>query len=653
MAPRRRLARITAHLQGAALRRPRTASVAAEPDPKPLLLDDREMKEFIKSGVHMIPPGSPGMPDASVHYANWEDACAMQESATAGVHSIADNVIASVPGVRDVLESPAVRGVLQSVLGKGYTYHPHHFMHMTSPQTDQFWHKDSGRPWGGRKMRHHHSIEAMLLYYPMDCEEDLGPTVLLPMTSYWEDGPKPPEGGIPKDATPEQKDDIFSSSFDTLGWPRESAPHKVIVKAGTLALVHFDIYHRGSRRLESADDEGRKRVMYKFWLSRTEDPVEPSWDHTPAPDDESPSAFADAPGGLGPVWTHSWNYLRGCPAGGRGVGPTAVHASVAELQAQITGTSEPERIAAAYELAALAPESAAAMQALSDSLLAGEATGDVLGNGGDKNDLMELGLATRRAAVYGLVALGPLATPTFAAAARHESSEVRAYGAHGLGESGALDDDGVVSLLAEVVATDDNRFVRACAAEAVGCAARRAAALRRLGQPTPTEGAWAAALLPGLALGGEEVGSEGGAGDASRQKSGVLKFTTRNMVRECASISALSICANAAALPSVPEADWLALIATLAGLVSARDGDPRDDDRFSYGFEVQALHRLASGAGALPTAVAEAAAAAVAEPLVWVPPELLLANGTPSLEIEQPHFDTERFLWVPAPEAAA
>ena len=139
MAPRRRLARITAHLQGAALRRPRTGSVAAEPDPKPLLLDDGEMKEFIKSGVHMISPGSPGMPDASVHYANWEDACAMQESATAGVHSIADNVIASVPGVRDVLESPAVRGVLQSVLGKGYTYHPHHFMHMTSPQTDQFW----------------------------------------------------------------------------------------------------------------------------------------------------------------------------------------------------------------------------------------------------------------------------------------------------------------------------------------------------------------------------------------------------------------------------------------------------------------------------------------------------------------------------------
>ena len=26
---------------------------------------------------------------------------------------------------------------MQSVLGEGFTYHPHHFMHMTSPNTDQ------------------------------------------------------------------------------------------------------------------------------------------------------------------------------------------------------------------------------------------------------------------------------------------------------------------------------------------------------------------------------------------------------------------------------------------------------------------------------------------------------------------------------------
>ena len=85
-------------------------------------------------------------------------------------------------------------------------------------------------------MRHHHCVEAMLLYYPQDTTEDLGPTVLLPGTPYWEDGPKPPPGGMDA-ASPEEKDSIFNSSFKKLGWPEETAPQKVIVKKGTVALV--------------------------------------------------------------------------------------------------------------------------------------------------------------------------------------------------------------------------------------------------------------------------------------------------------------------------------------------------------------------------------------------------------------------------------
>jgi hypothetical protein len=143
-----------------------TASAAATADaPQELvLLDDAQMKEYIKTGIHMILPDSPGMPDLATHTANWEAACAMQEDAAAGVRSIGDNVVSSIPGVRTLLKSSAVRGALESVLGQGFAVHPHHFMHMTSPSTDQFWHKDSGRPWGGRKMRHHHSVEGMLLY---------------------------------------------------------------------------------------------------------------------------------------------------------------------------------------------------------------------------------------------------------------------------------------------------------------------------------------------------------------------------------------------------------------------------------------------------------------------------------------------------------
>eukprot|EP01043_Picozoa_sp_COSAG02_P073505 COSAG02_NODE_14321_length_1284_cov_2.267511_2_plen_136_part_00 len=81
-------------------------------------------------------------------------------------------------------------------------------------------------------------------------------------------------------------------------------------------------------------------------------------------------------------------------------------------------------------------------------------------------------------------------------------------------------------------------------------------------------------LLPGLSLGGEEPGAEGGAGDAARHFSNPVtdyKFTTRNMVRENASVSALSLCANAVELSEiVPEEDWLRLVETLEGLTSAR-----------------------------------------------------------------------------------
>ena len=109
-----------------------------------VLFDDARMKEFVKRGVVLIPPDAPGMPPLDVHDANWADGCTLQEDAEAGVHSIGDNIVARIPGIRRILESAAVRGALQSVLGEGYTYHPHHFMHMTSPGTDQFWHKDSG-----------------------------------------------------------------------------------------------------------------------------------------------------------------------------------------------------------------------------------------------------------------------------------------------------------------------------------------------------------------------------------------------------------------------------------------------------------------------------------------------------------------------------
>ena len=122
-----------------------------------------------------------------------------------------------------------------------------------------------------------------------------------------------------------------------------------------------------------------------------------------------------------------------------------------------------------------------------------------------------------------------------------------------------------------------NRFVRACAAEAVGCMARRAAVICSSSPQSSNVLPYAqlaSIVIPGLSLGGEEPGVEGGAGDAARHFSNPAieyKFSTRNMVRENASVSALSLCANAAELGDVvPEKDWLMLVKTLHGLTSAR-----------------------------------------------------------------------------------
>lgn len=225
--------------------------------------------------------------------------------------------------------------------------------------------------------------------------------------------------------------------------------------------VHFDIYHRGSRRLESADDEGRKRLMYKFWLSRTKDPAAPSWNHRPQPDDDCPLAFRQAPGRLGSVWTYAWNWLRGITEGNRAITPAMLRKQhqeqlhVSELEQQLRGYSEPERIAASYELAALTPSDPSALAVLHNILIGDTEIEDAQVEHALRDRHVELGLAARRAAMYGLISLGPrLATSTFLDAARSSSSDIRAYGAHGLGEAGDLHDARVINAIAELLANE-------------------------------------------------------------------------------------------------------------------------------------------------------------------------------------------------------
>jgi hypothetical protein len=82
--------------------------------------------------------------------------------------------------------------------------------------------------------------------------------------------------------------------------------------AGTIALVHPDIWHRGGRNYSDRDSvrgTGQRRHMVKFILERREFPLLPTWNH------RSPrlTLSRESPGGglRYEVWSHVWRWMTG------------------------------------------------------------------------------------------------------------------------------------------------------------------------------------------------------------------------------------------------------------------------------------------------------------------------------------------------------
>ena len=75
-----------------------------------------------------------------------------------------------------MFDDPVIKGALTSVLGEGYMMHPHRVLHDNPPGSDQqVWHHDSY--WGyKRKVHNHHPWWVMIMYYPQDIYERIGPT---------------------------------------------------------------------------------------------------------------------------------------------------------------------------------------------------------------------------------------------------------------------------------------------------------------------------------------------------------------------------------------------------------------------------------------------------------------------------------------------
>ena len=71
-----------------------------------------------------------------------EEVCGRLDAVLEAEGSPSNNLIARVPAVQQVLDHPAVRGALRSLLGEGFVRGPHMTNHTTKPGSgDGGWHK--------------------------------------------------------------------------------------------------------------------------------------------------------------------------------------------------------------------------------------------------------------------------------------------------------------------------------------------------------------------------------------------------------------------------------------------------------------------------------------------------------------------------------
>ena len=245
-------------------------------------MSDDELCRFLDLGYHVI--DSDDIPE-STHDRLFEAAKDIYQRRSelsnpiAALDTVADNLHVQIPLLNDVLESASLDGAMSSVLGPSYFRYGHSFVHR-SGSYDQTYHKDSPLPWGTRGgLRSHRPNWAMVFYYPQEVTLDMGPTEILPGTQYWNvnrEGTGRTEGEDRFDGTlsPEAMNGMNEAEraihFEkqVQEFDRNVKPLSLELPKGSLILVHFDLFHRGTR---SVSDE--ERFMYKFWYVRTTEPI--------------------------------------------------------------------------------------------------------------------------------------------------------------------------------------------------------------------------------------------------------------------------------------------------------------------------------------------------------------------------------------------
>ena len=393
-------------------------------------LTDAQMREFIVNGHLTVKADLP----RSFH----ETIYRKTQELTAKEGNLGNNILPRVPELQAVFEDPAVRGAFTSILGENYAMHSHRHPHQNRPHSDgQGFHKDSY--WGYHKVRHHCPRWAMAFYYPQDSPIEIGPSAVLPGTQYY-------DTRITKD-----NDGELALSGE----------------AGTLTIIHFDLWHRAM-----ANQTDKTRYMMKFQFIRMDAPKAPEWDVTDPhwkPEDVNPATPAHQG-----TWRYVWDWMGGESNGGSA---QPANGNLAKHIAALDDDDASVRSAAADDLGSLGESAAEAIpiliQALSDTyepvrLNAAYTLGSI-GDPGVPQLIETLGVEDqimRRMAAYALAAVGEPAVSALSEALQHTADIVRIEAAYALAQIGEAAEPAIPALIER---TKDNHVeVRRYLPEAFG-----------------------------------------------------------------------------------------------------------------------------------------------------------------------------------------
>ena len=196
---------------------------------KTYLLTDDQVRRFIVNGYVTVNADLP----ASFHdFIYKQTEIVFEKEGNPG-----NNLLPKIPEIQAVFDDKWVIGGLTSVLGEDYYTQPHRHSHFNQPKSEgQRMHQDSGKEWS------HHTRRLLVFYYPQDTPIELGPTAIAPGSHYY----NTPDGATVSDEFP------------------------VCGKAGTVAIVNYDLWHRA---MPNRTDKNRYMMNSSLPACRSRNPL--------------------------------------------------------------------------------------------------------------------------------------------------------------------------------------------------------------------------------------------------------------------------------------------------------------------------------------------------------------------------------------------